>query len=289
MQGVVIPSFRAAGLMEEGLKMDDCGKMISMIECNNCQTKHFAGFNRCKSRWCVTCNHVKVLAWVARIVPVIEDWLAGGGNVSMLNFTIKNVEHLDDGLTIVNESFRAMYHTSSKRQRWKERFPGGVRSLEVKKGENSFLWHPHIHSIVLQPAGYRKDFDWLKDEWENCTSRQWRKIFLDVPDKVGSVWIKKVTGKNLLKSVCEALKYIIKPEKVIYEEKANLLECVETLKGKRQINTWGLLRGLAKKVDEDIERTEERKLTEFICQRCGCTEGQLRKMLYDDITILYDC
>lgn len=289
MSSVVIPAFEVAGIREEVMKMKDCGKMISVIECTSCQTRHFAGFNRCKSRWCVTCAHVKVLAWVARILPVAENWLASGGNISMLNFTIKDVDNLDDGLTILNESFRALYNVPSKRKRWQERFPGGIRSLEVKRGKNSRLWHPHIHSIVLQPAGYRKDFAWLKTEWERYTSKQWKKLFLEDPEKTGSVWIKKITGKNLLKSVCETLKYIVKPELSLYKEKENLLECVETLKGKRQINTWGLFRGLNKDVDEDIEKSEEKKLTDFICQRCGCTEGELKKLLYDDITILYDC
>lgn len=287
----VIPAFDSLGLKHESALLRTCGQFISVITCKACHVNHFAGFRRCKSRWCVPCNHVKVLAWLARLLPVMTDWLANGGKISMLNFTIKDVDKLTDGMDILNRSFRGLYNTPQRRDYWNERFPGGIRSLEVKRGKNSGLWHPHLHCLVLQPSDYTKDYDWLKDNWEKVTRREYKKTIGDDVKKAGSVWIKNVTGENLLQSVCETLKYILKPEDSLYSDKDNLWEAWNSLKGKRQVNTWGLLRGLSKKVDEDIDSKEEKMLTEFICQHCGCTDGELKSMLFssiNDSTVFFD-
>jgi len=53
-----------------------------------------------------------------------------------------------------------------------------------------------------------------------------------------------------------------------------------TLKGKRQTSTWGLLYGIQSEVEADFEQEEQETLTEFICQRCGCTEAELLDILY---------
>lgn len=283
MYRTVIPAFENLSLPEADI-LKKCGQFINVVECKACHLQHFAGFKRCKSRWCIPCNHVKVLAWIARLILVMEDWMECGGKISMLNFTVKDMDKLSDGIELLNKSFRSFYHTPRRRERWKRRFPGGVRSLEVKIGKYSGKWHPHMHCLALQPPDYQKDYDWLKEDWENITKKQYKKIIGGDFEKVGSVWIKNVTGDNLLNAICETLKYILKPENSLYEDEDILWEAWYTLKGKRQINTWGLLRGLSKKVDEDIEQKDEKILTEFICQRCGCTSGELKAMLFSTIS-----
>lgn len=299
MENVVIPAFENAGIPDmERLKM--CGQMIHIIECKACKTKHYAGNWRCMNRWCVNCNRVKVKAWIARLVPILKEWLDAGNYITILNLTIKDTETLADGLRLLEISYRSMQNGDKElRKKWKERFPGGVRSLEVKRGKNSKNWHPHYHCLTMQNT-YNKDFNWLRDSWERFTwqtagndYKEYEKLSRKEKDKhkLGSVWLKEINQDNLLVGVVETLKYIMKPEMSLFKSRDDLTEAWELLKGKRQVNTWGLLRGLNKLVDDDIEHTEEKKLTEFICQQCGCTEGHLESVLYSELSdfVLYDC
>ncbi|MBO8161992.1 MAG: protein rep [Thermosipho sp. (in: Bacteria)] len=277
MDEVVIPAFERLDV-GQAEKLKACGKYISVIECNSCATRHFAGFNRCKSRWCIPCNHAKVLIWVARLYPVLEDWVNKGGYVSMLNFTVRDMENLEDGIQKLNKSFRDLYNMTRNRKYWKDRFPGGIRSLEVKRGSGSGLWHPHFHCIVLQ-SSYAKDFDWLRERWEQVTSKNF-----GAHEKVGSVWIKSISGKHgILKAILETLKYIIKPEYSVYNDFESLSEMYIALKGTRQINTWGVLRGISRQVDEDIDSVEQKKLAEFVCRRCGFTKGEFKAILFETL------
>lgn len=289
MSNAVLPAFEKAEIPDLK-RMKYCGHVVNVIGCKACLSQHFAGFWRCLNRWCINCNHVKVLAWLARLVPVVKEWKEQGKYVSVLNFTIKDTLALKDGLNLLENSFRDMYNDKKMRKIWKNRFPGGIRSLEVKIGKNSERWHPHLHCLVLQDS-YNKDFEWLRDEWQRITKNNSFGVYEDNPEKIGSVWIKEIKSvDSVLNGVVETLKYIMKPETELYKDSELLMEAWSELKGKRQINTWGILRGLSKQVDEDIEHTEIKKLTEFVCQNCGCTEGELNSIVYDLVkdNVLFD-
>lgn len=170
-----------------------CGQFVNVIECNSCGKNHYVGHNRCKSRWCVSCNRVKSLAWLARLIPVLQDWIEQKKYVFMLNFTIKDLPDLSKGIDIINDAFRNMTNgDKNNRQKWKDRFPGMIRSLEVKIGEGSGLWHPHLHCIVLQDR-YGKYFKEIKEEWNHAVKLAGGVAYIDAEgnEKYGSVWIKK--------------------------------------------------------------------------------------------------
>lgn len=284
MANVVIPAFQNAKL-DPG-RMSECGEYVYAVECQNCHTNHFSGFSRCKSRWCVSCNHVRTLAWLARIIPVVSEFRANGGYIGKLNLTIKNTDTLEDGLKILGNSWRNFSNGNGNRKRFKETFVGGIRSLEVTVGED-LKWHPHYHCLIMQDR-YNKDFEWLREKWETSTC-----ISAGVKDeKIGSVWLQGIydDGRGVLKGIIEVVKYITDSETQWFHPlmKSYLQEAYFNLKGVRQMNTWGLLYGLSAKVEEDLETLNEKKLTEFICQSCGCTEGELVRLMYSDNLSLID-
>lgn len=270
---VVVPAMVRAEQREIADQINTCGDFVYAIDCCNCHTKHFAGFSSCRSRWCISCSHKKVLCWLAKLMPIIEKW---PGNVTMLNFTIVDTESLREGLDILYNGWRSFSNSGGYRKMFRERFPGGVRSLEVKLGKGSNIWHPHLHCYCLQPKEYKKDYEWIKNRWVEITG--------------GSVYLKSIKGDRIA-GLVEVIKYILKPETGFYSVPDRLREAVENLKGCRQINTWGTLRGVGKEVEVLFDTWEEKKLTEFLCQRCGFTEGQLRKLVYglmSDDFVLYD-
>lgn len=198
-------------------------------------------------------------------MPVLNDW---EGRVGILNLTIPTGPDLKEQIKKINDNWQICFHDDKRiRKLFKNRMVGGLRSLEVKVSQEKNEWHAHLHCLIMQPKGFEKDFDWIKERWRSITG--------------GSVWIKDIT-KQRLKGVVETIKYLIKPEMELYKNTYLLEGAVKALHNKRQINTWGKLRGLSKEVEEIEDTWEERKLTAFVCSKCGCNEGQLIKMLYED-------
>ena len=271
MDKTVIPAFERNHLWDDAERLNDCGKFINAIECTDCKAKHFIGFRRCKNRFCTKCAYVRSLSWLAVLMPILNKWIEQGNYLQLLTLTVRDGPYLEERLKFINGAWRTFYSGSSIRKHWKETFPGGLRSLEVKIGKGSGIWHPHIHCLVMKDF-YSLDYPWLKDRWKQLTGDS------------GSVHIKGLNTKNLLKSAAEVVKYIIKPEQSIYSDDLKFNQLYYNLKGRRQISTWGLLRGIREvDLEEALETQDEKKLEQFVCSQCGCTEGELKAFLFDEI------
>lgn len=270
--------FRRNSLDEYGYLVQ-CGNYVNVIECKSCETRHFAGFSRCKIRWCLNCMRIKRLCWIKRIMEIVDE---GKYNYHALTLTHKDMEELNKMLRVLGWCWRQLVHERKEyRKRFKSRFKGGVRSLEVKKGKGSGLWHLHYHLLLVTGKEFQKDYDWMKDAWKDVTSGN------------GSVEIHKVKekdGMGIVKAVAETIKYIIKPENSLFQDENAFIEAYWGLKNVRQVNTFGIMRGIAKEVEKEVDKWEERKLIEFICQKCGCREGELLTLMKDIIEreVLYD-
>ena len=108
---------------------------------------------------------------------------------------------------------------------------GGVGSVEFKRGKNSGLWHPHIHMIWL--CSEAPDAHQLSREWEALTGDS---FIVDVRPMHGEI-------DGFLETFKYALKFSDLPL-------ADNWEAFQKLKGKRLINSFGVLRGV--EVPEDL-------------------------------------
>lgn len=312
MEEEVIPAFRSIEYWGIG-RLERCGEVVRVLECRDCGTRHFAGFSRCKDRWCLPCSRVKALIWIKRTLDIM-DKLGPSYDYHMITFTVQDKDDLAERISFLYQSWRRLVHGRATRERFHSRFVGGQRSLEVKLGANSGKWHVHYHCLAATRApavgvgsaaprvrnsfspedggefgadhsptggtGYQKDFDWLMPAWKKATDGQ------------GSVEIHKVKERGLgrIAAIVEVLKYISKPGSSILKDRDRLQEMVRVLRHVRQVNAWGCFRGMVGQVERDLDRWEEKKLAEFICQRCGCTEGELYSVLEAGLVneVLYD-
>lgn len=271
MDKVVIPAFERNHLHHDADILSECGKFINTIVCNDCNTKHFLGFRRCRNRFCTKCAYVRSLAWLAVLMPILKDWIDKGFYLQMLTLTVRDGDNLTERLDYITGCWRTFYNSRSIRDKWKKTFPGGLRSLEIKLGKGSGKWHPHMHCLVMKNE-FSKDYDWLKNRWKEIT------------DNNGSVDIRALRKDNLLKSAAEVVKYIMKPETSLYADDVIFNQLYVAIKGRRQVSTWGLLRHIKEKeLEEAIESHDEQKLESFVCAFCGCTQGELQAFLYDDV------
>lgn len=281
-----IPLFQRAGIEKEAEKMSSCGGVVYTQKCAGCGTNYFKGYNRCKSKYCPTCSRLKSYIWCAKLYPTMEEWIAKGKSIHFATFTLKNMESLKSAVEIVNEAWRFMTNKAEKEE-FGARFAGGVRSLEVKIGKNSGLWHAHIHALILK-IGTSRDFKFLRRSWNSSCLHVVQRKMLTVGDmkKIGSVDIRAITpsanGKNpLLAAIMECTKYITKLRLDIPADK--LTELYTVMKGRRQTSCWGILYGTTSRVDEEMNECGENEITDFLCTRCGCKKSEL-EMLYEDAT-----
>lgn len=276
MREDVIPKIKAAGYEDLARKLSECGYFVNIIRCLRCDTSHFAGFNRCKNRFCLNCQHVRSMLYTGRVYQRMKE-NEGLYDYSFLTLTLRDQDNLREMIKKLGDFWRQLYHVRKEYcKKFKERIEGFIKSLEVKKGENSKKWHCHYHILVAQSKlrEFEKDFYWLRDAWKDITKGE------------GSVFIRQCKG-DLFDIALEIVKYIFKPACYSIEEYEEL---IRSLSGVRQISTGGIFRGLNKVVEEDMNKVEEKTLDNFICQKCGFNQGQLETIKFEllkDI-ILYD-
>lgn len=277
---VVNPGLVAIGAVNEVAAIRLCGQYVCVAECWNCSTRHFAGFNKCRSRWCLPCQKVRSLLWLMKLFPVLYAEVMRGSYLNLFTFTYRDQDDLFFMEKIMEKAWRSMFMDKSFRKIFKKRFVGWVRAVEVKLGDGSGIWHVHYH-VLLVSREYGRDSDWIISAWKHFT------------DGEGSVDVKSVKlkdpRKSLVKVILETVKYPFKFPLDVCRQVEKLDAAYEVLKDKRMISTGGVLRNLGVK-DEEMSQWEEKKLERFVCSLCGCTQAELRSILYDSIKndFLYD-
>lgn len=295
-ENVIVPAFLRARLIDEAYKIEECGNYIRTLKCTNCGTHHFKGFSRCRSRYCAICNKAKSMLWLAKLYPYLKVWLESGNYIVFVNYTIRDRENLKAGLTVLQEAWRYMTHECRESRRWfKNRYVGGMKSLEVKIGENSGKWHPHLHTMVLKRKYSKDDYDFLAPAWSKAieavgggkygTPTQEGIVYLESFSAYSKRGGKKLTyEERLLKSIMEVAKYMTKFD-YVNDTPEHLQELLYSCKGVRQMSTWGVLYKIPKEVDKALETMNNDEIMEFTCQVCGCdkcTVERLYKRVWQD-------
>ena len=160
----------------------------------------------------------------------------------LVTLTVRNGLDLMERFNKLTGSFRSMvqarrsYLSNPKKNPHVEfaKAVGGVYSIEIKRGEGSNLWHPHIHILWLgyeAPIQEKLSSEWFK--WARDSFIVNVKSFYD--------------QENLVKGFLEVFKYALKFSDMTLEDNWHAFN---KLSGKRLVNSFGCLRGL--KVSEDL-------------------------------------
>lgn len=262
---VVIPALFTAGLEKKALTLSECGHFKEIAICENCGDREFYGFSCCRDRFCPICEKKRSLLWFSKLIPLTEELIGEKFYLNMMTLTIPDEQDLKTSLKRLLGTWRNFTHQNLKMSKeFKKRFVGGIRFLEVKRGKNSKLWHPHFHLIVVKETPSR-DFEWLVDAWSRSYSL-FVKQKIECNVDIRPFKIKK--KDDLLKSVLEVCKYVSKFDWT-NENITDVQEFVDSLVNIRSVSTWGIIR---KKLRDDVEdemSTPLLDLKTLICQRCG--------------------
>lgn len=276
-QNVIVPRLKSIGETKLATDIKYCAQVSQIATCKSCGTKYYAGSSYCKSRYCAICARLRAMAWLCKLVPLLEEYRRKGYKLFMLNLTIKDNENLDYILNKLMLSWRIMTHDDKFcRKEFRQLNDGGIRSIEIKIGENSGVWHPHIHSItLLKSKKFVEQYDQYKKLWEYSSA-----LALRTTAKVGSVDIRGLKGYDgdIVNAVVETFKYMTKMD-WLHVPDDKLKELFRVSKNRRFISSWGLLYGFNKQVEELLEQSTEETLKQHACKVCGFTEFELENIL----------
>lgn len=145
----------------------------------------------------------------------------------MVTFTVKNGSDLSERYSHLHNSVKRM-NKYRHLDRGYEIFKvaGSVSSYEFKRGENSGLWHPHMHGVWLctSPLDVKK----LSDEWHKITGDSY---IIEAHPLYG----------NRVDAFCEVFKYAVKFGGLPL---ADNWDAFVALRGKRLVRSTGLLWGV---------------------------------------------
>ena len=146
--------------------------------------------------------------------------------------TIKNGPSLKERFQHIESSVTKMLNTRREAKKGR-RSPiefnkalGGVFSFEIKRGEDSDEWHPHIHALVLS--------------YEEISMKRLSQEWLAVTGDSVNVFVEECHG-DIATAGLEVFAYALKFSKM---ENGDLWEAYKTLRGKRFVRSFGVLRGV---------------------------------------------
>lgn len=110
---------------------------------------------------------------------------------------------------------------------------GAVWSYEIKRGQGSGLWHPHLHMIALSET--MPDSERLSRDWHEITGDS---FIVDV---------RPISQEDPASGFIEVFKYAVKFSD---QEPADMVHAWEVLAGKRLLGSAGCFRGV--EIPEDL-------------------------------------
>ena len=146
--------------------------------------------------------------------------------------TIKNGSLLMSRFTHIERSITKLLETrrEAKKGRRSEiefnKALGGVFSFEIKRGEGSNEWHPHIHALVLS--------------YEVISMKRLSQEWLAVTGDSVNVFVEECHGDIAIAGL-EVFAYALKFSTMAHED---IWNAYKILKGKRFIRSFGCLRGV---------------------------------------------
>lgn len=242
-------------------RIDNCGGILEFSLLVDLETGEIrfklktAKFCRC--RHCSICQWRRQEMWRARFfsaLPRIRQAYPDA-RFLFLTLTVRNCEltELRSTLTQMNKSWELL----SKRKA----FPalGWLRSVEVTRSTNGTA-HPHFHALLMvNPSffthGYLSQKKWT-ELWQSCLKVDYTPIVNVKAVKPSKGSEDSEVATQLMKALCETLKYSVKPEDLVSDQ-AWLTELTTQLHKTRAVAVGGVFKTfISDEEPEDLIHSE---------------------------------
>lgn len=247
---------------ELSLKIRACGSELGLNKDGKITTANF-----CRERLCPMCQRRKSLKTYSDFCKILKDLKSY--NFLHLVLTVPNCTEHE-----LRETLKHMEKCSSrlfKVDTVEKAFKGIARCTEVTYNKKNDNFHPHFHCLVAVNKSYFTSRDYInqktlrflwsvlwrmKDENIRRTSDEKIKTFNLLEPDLLQVHITKADDGALP----EIAKYAVKPLEMDLtdKERARVLQSLyEALKGKRMIQTFGVIKDSAKKCKVAFDNSVE--------------------------------
>jgi hypothetical protein len=256
------------GLDRDASKLLGCGGWLMYRQWLETGSLRLRSADFCNQRLaCLPCSRASSLRNVRKLHGKLAEYLTEHDRIPIL-MTLsggQDVPSLADG---VMRLWAALRRASERRRnagkglRVRSEFAkiaGGAFFMEVKRGRDSGLWHPHVHALVMLPRGVKFDLGQLWPEWDRLRG------YVSRSGQAGEGCNVRVTnaGRELLRArkpfpqlsaerrelligdLLEVSKYALKFNEM---SAADVVRVHRLLKGSHLRRSWGDLRNLP---DED--------------------------------------
>lgn len=208
-------------------QVSECGQCLIFRDYYTVNEIRLMGMNSCRKHLlCPLCALRRGARALGRFVPMFDQIMAENGlqKPYLITYTIKDGPDLSERYHHLTKSLRRYHKRRNRKNAACELADclGAVWSVEVKKGANSGLWHPHAHQIAL--------FD--REPSQAAISEQWHSITGDsfVVD------VRPIDMEDPISGFLEVFKYALKFSDQTPED---TYHCYETLRGKRLVGSFG--------------------------------------------------
>ena len=203
-------------------------------------------------------------------------------------FTIKDGPNLSDRIDFIKDSLKRFRTMGQKREGDKRsggefsKVKSGLMAYEIKKGDNSGMWHVHAHSLLFTSEKFDYsiyDADMKRDilsraggivnkyELSGAVKQSINFEGENVPvSKLSAEWFKAtegdsinikvipIYGKEIVKKSNEVLKYITKIDEI---EQNDMLDLMINTYNRRMFSTFGYFRKIdIKEYDAEVNKKE---------------------------------
>lgn len=251
---------------KRGNKMKRCGSWVKVREFLKTGNVRVAGGNYCNMpRLCCGCAK----AYAAKVGIAYTDktmQLLHEHDVipMMVTLTVPNDQDL---VAAVQNCTSSLQQFRQKRKDYRKgsigwtewaRFIAAAWHIEIKRGKNSGLWHPHVHGIVLMPRGQLFDLGKLHEETSAITGGKGRPdvrvtkaghelLKFQHDDVMGNCGIHRRIRETIKHDLLEVFKY---PLKFSDMEPADVVHAWRVMRGRRMLFGWDGYYGC--KVDREL-------------------------------------
>ncbi len=218
-------------LRKTAQRLRQCGDYLVFRHYYTVDRVRLHGANLCgKHLLCCLCAIRRGAKYLKAYLVRFEVLLQQNPNLKayLVSLTVKNGPDLGERFNHLFKSQRELWHRKHRgRGSALDGVAGAVWSYEVKRGQGSGQWHPHLHMIAL--AESEPDAIQLSNEWHNITGDSF------------VVDVRPISQEDPASGFVEVFKYAVKFSE---QEPADTVQAWATLSGKRLIGSAGLFRGV---------------------------------------------
>lgn len=258
------------GQKSRGYRMQSCANYIVAQECKECGSLHVVGTKLCRDRMCPICAWRLSMRRFAAMYTILDGLITAypESRWSFLTLTVKNC--LPQQLSSTLDEMSRQWNSIASSKKFKERYVGWAKSLEITYNKETKTLHPHYH-VILQTHEGMKPNDYVIHRWLDGCKLTTNRAAQDIQD----IRSKDITQDIPVSAILECYKYAIKTSEIEEMPLAIFKLTDKALKNRRLVSFGGLIKEYAKlceikQLDTANEEDEAEAATMINkCVHCG--------------------